>query len=360
MKKYLISCIFSTLLFSLNAQLNCNQNVILSSGVQHSGSTSDGGFYNSYYSCLGGSYSGDEVVHEITTTMAGTADIEVWVGGGFSNWAATAITRPCDANACINGWFVSSGSTLNESFSVTSNTTYYFIVDEGSGFGDIPYEIKVTLPGGSGGNLDCSSNVTLMNGVTHNGNTSNGAFNAEIYSCTPQESQLGDELVHEFTAPFSGVASIDFNTNGNPFDLFGTLYMLSACNTSSCIQHWFANANDTYTMTAGNTYYFVVDEGSGFGGLAYSLTVSINTTSVIDISSYLYQVHPNPVQSMWQVGAHQNFTCSLYNETGQVVMEQTGSSGDNVYDLSGLSSGIYVSQFKFSDGTSYSMKLLKL
>lgn len=128
--------------------------------------------------------------------------------------------------------------------------------------------------GGGGGTspLDCTAAVELFSGVTHYGNTDNGAANVSSYTCANYD-EPGNEVVHYFTAPVSGVAQIDYNENvAGYIDLF----VLSACNPAACLLYLDGGVGVTGTMdvVAGETYYFVTDVYVGGNGGAYDLTIS--------------------------------------------------------------------------------------
>ncbi len=126
--------------------------------------------------------------------------------------------------------------------------------------------------GGSGGLLDCTAAVELFSGVTYNGNTNSGASNVSTYACANYD-EPGNEVVHFFTAPVSGVAQIDYNENvAGYIDLF----VLSDCDENACLLYFDGGVGVSGVMdvVAGETYYFVTDVYTGGNGGAYDLTIS--------------------------------------------------------------------------------------
>jgi len=126
--------------------------------------------------------------------------------------------------------------------------------------------------GGGDPGMDCSTAIELFSGVTYNGNTNNGASNINSYACASYD-ESGNEVVHFFTAPVSGVAQIDFNENVTGYiDLF----VLSDCDPNACLTFFdgAVGVSGTIEVTAGQTYYFVTDVYNGGAGGAYDLTIS--------------------------------------------------------------------------------------
>lgn len=152
---------------------------------------------------------------------------------------------------------VDADSVINES-DENLNTSYYYV--------QVP----------TAGTMDCSSAIPLSSGINYHGNTyTNGSANIESYSCV---SDLGDkEVIHKITAPYSGLASIEFSER-----ISGEIYLivLPSCNENTCTWGravW--GMKDTLLTekipVIGNTeYYFITDAKEGING-DYSLMVTM-------------------------------------------------------------------------------------
>lgn len=123
--------------------------------------------------------------------------------------------------------------------------------------------------------LDCSEAVALNCGITYNGTTSGAVNKVSHYGENGEYfpiSEDGPEKVHTFTAGSTGISNFVFNetATGNL-----DLYVLSSCGD---MQHTLAHVGGgidirgSFDVTAGQTYYFVVDGENGASG-DYSLKI---------------------------------------------------------------------------------------
>ncbi len=111
-------------------------------------------------------------------------------------------------------------------------------------------------------------------------------------------------------------------------------------------QHWFEqNQGMAYPFamavaidTKSNPSVFVGSPGTGF---QKSLVPGLSTAHIIAGQDYL-EIYPNPFSDKVIVdGNFTNFSLGIYNQTGQLVNDYTGSMSPLTIDLSSLGSGIY-------------------
>lgn len=111
------------------------------------------------------------------------------------------------------------------------------------------------------GLLDCSSSISLSDGVWYYDNTElNGVNNVEQHWAA--WGQTAPEIVHSFTPTYNGMATISFTEK-----LAGEMHCMvyPICNENTWLAStWFANITDTiaterFYVTAGTEYYVVVD-----------------------------------------------------------------------------------------------------
>ncbi len=126
------------------------------------------------------------------------------------------------------------------------------------------------------GIMDCSSAVSLTSGERYFGNTNTyGAANIEDYSCAFMLE--GKEVIHKITAPYSGLANIEFSERVSGDML---VLVLPTCNENTCTYSmaiW--GLEDTLTsqtlpVVGGMDYYFITDGQAGVEG-NYSLMVTM-------------------------------------------------------------------------------------
>jgi len=249
---------------------------------------------NALAGSCGSSGTAPEQVFQWTPTASGTATIQTCgAGTNFdtvlymrSDTCASGpeVAAGCNDDACTNATGLFRASRLTPS--VTLGHTYFIVVD---GYGGAqgtfsltitppaPTTTTTTLPGGGG----CSSPITIpASGGTVSGATSGAS--ALVGSCG--SSGTAPERVYQWTPAVSGTATIQTCGAGTTFDT--VLYlrsgacasgpeMAAGCNDDAC-----TNATGLYrasrltpTVTAGQTYFIVVD---GYGGAqgTFSLTVT--------------------------------------------------------------------------------------
>src|SRR5437870_3536616 len=242
----------------------------------------------------GSSGTAPEHVFQWTPTVSGTAIIQTCGAGttfdtvlylrSGSCASGPEVAAGCNDDACLNATGLIRASRLTPT--VTAGQTYFIVVD---GYGGsqgtfsltvtppAPTTTTTTPPGGGG----CSSPmVTPASGGSFSGASS--GTSALVGSCG--SSGTSPERVYQWTPAVSGSATIQTCGAGTTFDT--VLYMRSGacasgpevaggCNDDAC-----TNATGLYrasrltpTVTAGQTYFIVVD---GYGGAqgTFSLTVT--------------------------------------------------------------------------------------
>lgn len=126
------------------------------------------------------------------------------------------------------------------------------------------------------GNLDCTSAVSLDDGIWYYGNTeTNGVSNVDQYwSATDM---TGLEVVHSFVPLYDGFAKVSYSEK-NTGRLLAII--LPICNENTYLKNiWFSDITDTIGfadlyVTAGTEYFIVVDGEAGVSG-EYALKVDL-------------------------------------------------------------------------------------
>src|SRR5437667_66933 len=194
------------------------------------------------------------------------------------------VAAGCNDDACLNATGLNRSSRLTPT--VTAGQTYFIVVD---GYGGaqgtfsltvtppLPTVTTTTLPGGGA----CGSPIVIpASGGTFSGATS--GTSALVGSCG--SSGTAPERVCQWTPAVSGTATIQTCGAGTTFDT--VLYLRSGacasgsevaagCNDDACANATGLNraSRITPTVTAGQTYFIVVD---GYGGAqgTFGMTVT--------------------------------------------------------------------------------------
>src|SRR5437899_39982 len=238
-----------------------------------------------------------ERVFQWTPTVSGTATIQTCgAGTSFDTVlylrsgvcaSGPEVAAGCNDDACANATGFYRASRITPT--VTAGQTYFIVVD-GYGGAQGPFSLTVTpdpptpttLPSTTTTTLPgaCSSpTVVPAQGGTFSGTTSGTSSLAA--SCA--NSGMSPERVYQWTPTVSGAATIQTCGPGTTFDT--VLYVrsgacsgpevASACNDDACADATGFNhaSRITPTVTAGQTYFIVVDGYYGAQG-TYSLTVT--------------------------------------------------------------------------------------
>lgn len=254
-----------------NVSVNCESGgacasaqVILAAGGLFEGSTTG---VSSFNSVCGGS--GPEVAFEWTPNASGLATISTC--GGSTNFDTVLYVRSDD---CVSGAEVACnddadtcGLQSTVEVAVTAGQKYYIFVD-GYGGESGDFTLTVTPPTA----CDSATVIPASGGVFAGTTSGSSTLNA-----TCGGGANGPEKVFQWTPSESGIAAI--STCGGTTNFDTVLYLKSgdcvrgaevACNDDSCALQSLINP----TVTAGETYFIVVDGFGSFGAGEFSLSVS--------------------------------------------------------------------------------------
>jgi len=273
--------------------------VIPAQGGTFSGTTS--GTSSAAGSC-GSSDISPERVFQWTPAVSGTATIQTCGAGttfdtvlylrSGSCAGGLEVAAGCNDDACFNATGLFRASRLTPT--VTAGQTYYIVVDGYSG-AQGTFSLTVTPPVASTTTTtptNSSTTSTTLTGACASATpipAAGGTFNGTTSGTSTLEGSCGSsgaspERVFRWTPTVSGTATIQTCGAGTTFDT--VLYLRSGscaggpevaagCNDDAC-----ANATGlarasrlTPTVTAGQTYYIVVDGYNGTQG-TFSLTVT--------------------------------------------------------------------------------------
>ncbi len=203
---------------------------------------------------------GPEMVYAITppTTETYTFDMTVFTTG--ADLDMFLIDGSCDTNNCFANSDGSSSNSPDVMQAILMAGQTYFLVIDGDAGSVGNFLVSVTC----GAAFECVSEPIECD-QTINGTNDGGSSSVDTY-CNNQFSNLtGPEVIYEFTAPLT--QAYVFNLTGFTGDL--DMFLLnSSCDTDDCISSSdgpSANTPDEITsfLTAGTTYYIVVDGDAG-------------------------------------------------------------------------------------------------
>lgn len=73
----------------------------------------------------------------------------------------------------------------------------------------------------------------------------------------------------------------------------------------------------------------------------------------------VFSVYPNPIGNKFEVRLNQSGAITVYNEMGQIVLNQAIVPGSNSIRSESLANGIYLAIVKMNNGKTESKKLVK-
>jgi hypothetical protein len=253
--------------------------------------------WNGEYSCLGGDYAGNEVVHKLVLPEGPPTRVEAWLESTSSDhqifvmeghgWAGDG---PFDAGACVSG-----GTFVD--FQAATGTDYWIVVDsaqpepggyrlavsceepdeicddglDNDGNGDIDCDDAVCAGDAACGAGSCEAVATLSCGEIVSGDTSTGENTMGYYPCNVGN-YSGPETVYEWTSTVSGEVKWKL-VDPRPTVLDQDVIVIDGgggCAAEKC-QDWGGNSV-IFDAIAGNTYYLVIDGYNGDAG-AFSATL---------------------------------------------------------------------------------------
>ncbi|MBQ6276738.1 MAG: fibronectin type III domain-containing protein [Bacteroidales bacterium] len=155
---------------------------------------------------------------------------------------------------------------------LTSGITYYLIVDNHSSSADADFEVSVTCP------TLCDLVTVMTCGETYSG-TLGTVGEWDSYDGDPYNwSEPGEEKVYSFAPSVTGIYSFSGHwTNGNGDPDF---FLMSSCGNSGCITSWSDETDFEQELTAGTTYYLIVDNYSDSDNASYEVSVSLSSISI--------------------------------------------------------------------------------
>jgi len=246
----------------------CETGNVLQEGIIFSGDSRDLGTANTRnYGCNSTDYIGNEVGHSFTPDADGQAFL--YYSENLPEQMDLILLSACDANQCTQSW--TGGPNVRDSFDVIAGQTYFFFTDIKEDSEGGRYDILISFPGSG-----CATTVSLANGVTYSGNTSDGSANFVSYACGVS-AQTGNEVGHYFVSANDGRARLQFNGPGL------TLLQADACNPDNCYESYISGSIDQeIDINALESYYFIVD-GQNAGSAPYDITI---TMAVQDLSCF--------------------------------------------------------------------------
>jgi hypothetical protein len=219
---------------------------------------------------------GEDRVYQFTPTASGTVTISVTQPTGA--WLGMFVYTGCPFTAYVGG-IQNNTATKSAVITVTAGVTYYVVLDTWpaptctafTAFSisavTAPYNPCLTIPAISACGI--STTATIASGT--------GAYNPVATTCgfaTP-----GRELIYSFTPTVTGVYSINQTSSFGYIDYFFKPASGGCSGTGwSCIDDLSgAMTSVNFTLTAGITYYIMLDPESTTGGTA---NFSINCPSL--------------------------------------------------------------------------------
>jgi hypothetical protein len=230
----------------------------------------------------GSYYDGEDMVWSFTPTATGTITVSL---NATANNTSLSIYDACPLNGngatCIANEQDNGDKSL--SFCATAGTTYYVVLDCQSGTGCFAFtNFSISSP------QTCAlgSGVTNIASLPYTGNyqTTCGGVNdltaANTPACGNSLFKAQEDNVYIFTPTTSGdiVIRLTSTTNNTGIFLYNGCPYSCTATPGSCIANQTGNGNKTLcvTVTAGTTYYLVVDSRTAC--FAYNLSISAPST----------------------------------------------------------------------------------
>lgn len=202
--------------------------------------------------------SGNEVIYSFTPTTTGTYSLNVTSAvGGFVDYFWMDASTGCGSAGwtCIDDVF---SAGIYGSMNWTAGVTYYILMDP-EPTSSVTQTFTIPCPSTTDPCLGIT-NIPACGTTVNNVLTGTGAWPSNPCFGTP-----GQELVYSFTPSTTGVYSINVNSITGGFIDFG--WSTTCASTGwACIDDVISAGNyGALSMTAGTTYYIIVDAESTAG-----------------------------------------------------------------------------------------------
>ncbi len=255
-------------------------------------------------------------------------------------------------------------TTYTLASALAPNTTYYYTVNSynGSSSSASCTVRSFTTGPAAAVNDECSGAIqaTLPYSavVTDGAGTTSGGF---VTGCSTNN----DGLWYKFTGN-GGPITVAITGVQSTFDPKLAVYT-GSCGAFTCQGSADAGVNgggETYTFTsvAGTTYYVNVGHWSGStdspeGNFTIAITTSLGTQETSLVGKAV-QIYPNPFSDIVKITNSDKLkSAAVLDASGRVVAQFNSPVGE--MNLSKLSSGVYMIQVKYTDGTSQTFKAIK-
>ncbi len=272
----------------------------------------------------------------------------------------------CSALTASDAIFCSDPNTSNLTALTVGNTYYIRVFANDAGSHDTTFDICVGTTPAPPANDDCIDAVVASSfpfnvAVDASMATNNGGF-VDVAGCG---GAMNDGVWYEMVGDGSNVT---VTVTPTAWDAKIAVYT-GSCGTFTCI----AESNtggvsnvetETFTSTAGVTYYINIGHPSGASDFAegtFNLQISLSGLSIDDLVSKGFSYFPNPVRGgELKMNANENIkSINVYNMIGQEVKRIALS---NVFsyklDMSDLSDGVYFIRAEVGDSTG-TFKIIK-
>ncbi len=165
--------------------------------------------------------------------------------------------------------------------------------------------------------------------------------------------------VYYLITPLVGVSSLKISLCGSSFDTFLTVTDVSGspiainddyapCGTQSQLS---INVNGADSL-------YVIVEGWGSAGGAYTINITEGTLALDDISLDKFNIYPNPTNSFFKITDNFSGGLKLIDSNGRVIINKTISASESI-QTGNLKSGIYFVHLMNNEQTSIQKLILK-
>lgn len=231
----------------------------ISNSITYTGGGS-GNWFNTSNNPCGFNSPGIEQIYSFTAPVTGYYNIEVTSASGFVHFMWKSGSCSTGTWNCIAD--ISSPGTYG-AMSWTAGTTYYILLDDENTVSGT-HIFYIDCPVGSGSN-PCSSIINInacgqINSLNYSGSGTGTWFTSWNNPCGNYSS--GSEQIYSFTAPVTGVYSIQVSYAVDYVDYF---WASGSCSPAgwNCIDRMnFPGIRGPLSWTAGVTYYILLDAES--------------------------------------------------------------------------------------------------